>query len=146
INWLRNRVADTLDGIFGPIGSAIPDFDGMIGGLPKAAFSKMTGAVSNFIRGKADASGAYFGDVGAGVEQWRPLVESILEAKGFPVTLADTTLRRMNQESGGNARAINNWDSNAAAGIPSKGLMQVIDPTFATHKDPGFNDIWDPEA
>ena len=146
INWLRNKVADTLDGIFGPIGSSIPDFGGLIGGLPKAAFEKMTGAVSSFIRGKADASGAYFGDVGAGVEQWRGLVEDVLTAKGFSTDLADTVLRRMNQESGGNPRAINNWDSNAAAGIPSKGLMQVIDPTFAAHKDAGFNDIWDPEA
>ena len=33
-------------------------------------------------------------------------------------------------ESGGNPNAINNWDSNAAAGMPSKGLMQTIDPTF----------------
>ena len=146
INWLRNKVADAIDGIFGPIGSAIPDFGGLIGGLPKAAFEKMTGAVSSFIRGKADASGAYFGDVGAGVEQWRGLVEDVLTKKGFSTDLADTVLRRMNQESGGNPRAINNWDSNAAAGIPSKGLMQVIDPTFAAHKDAGFNDIWDPEA
>ncbi|BAF54877.1 phage tail tape measure protein [Corynebacterium glutamicum] len=146
INWLRNRVADVLDGVFDPIGNMIPSFGGLIGDLPKAAFSKMTGAVSDFIRGKAEESGAYFGDVGAGVEQWRPLVISILKAKGFPESLADTTLRRMDQESGGNSRAINNWDSNAAAGIPSKGLMQVIDPTFAAHKDPGFDDIWDPEA
>lgn len=146
INWLRNRVADVLDGVFGPIGNMIPSFGGLIGDMPKAAFSKMTGAVSDFIRGKAEESGAYFGDVGAGVEQWRPLVVSILKAKGLPESLADTTLRRMDQESGGNSRAINNWDSNAAAGIPSKGLMQVIDPTFAAHKDPGFDDIWDPEA
>lgn len=47
-------------------------------------------------------------------------------------------------ESGGNPQAINNWDSNAAAGIPSKGLMQTIDPTFQAHKQPGYNDIWNP--
>lgn len=146
INWLRNRVADVLDGVFGPIGDMIPNFGGLIGELPKAAFSKMTGSVSDFIRGKADESGAYFGAVGAGVEQWRPLVVSILKAKGLPVSLADTTLRRMDQESGGDPRAINNWDSNAAAGTPSKSLMQVIDPTFAAYKDPGFDDIWDPES
>jgi SLT domain-containing protein len=33
-------------------------------------------------------------------------------------------------ESGGNPNAINNWDSNAAAGIPSQGLMQTIPSTF----------------
>ncbi|WP_157464336.1 transglycosylase SLT domain-containing protein, partial [Corynebacterium lipophiloflavum] len=146
VNWLRDKVADALDGIFGPIGKAIPELPGVVGKLPRAAFDKMTGAVSNFIRGKADASGAYQGPVGSGVEQWRGLVESILQAKGFPTSLTDTVLRRMNQESGGNPRAINNWDINAKNGVPSKGLMQVIDPTFAANKDPGYNDIWDPES
>lgn len=81
-----------------------------------------------------------------GVEHWRPLVEQILKAKGLSLGYTNTTLRRMAQESGGNPGAINNWDSNAAKGTPSKGLMQVIDPTFQTHKDPGFDDIWDPES
>ena len=51
----------------------------------------------------------------------------------------------MQTESGGNPKAINLWDSNARAGIPSKGLMQVIDPTFQAYARPGFNkNIWDP--
>lgn len=33
------------------------------------------------------------------------------------------------RESNGNASAVNNWDSNAAAGTPSVGLMQIIEPT-----------------
>ncbi|MCO5968731.1 transglycosylase SLT domain-containing protein [Actinoallomurus soli] len=36
-------------------------------------------------------------------------------------------------ESGGNPHAINLWDSNAAAGHPSKGLMQTIDGTFNSY-------------
>jgi hypothetical protein len=47
-------------------------------------------------------------------------------------------------ESGGDPNAINNWDSNAAAGTPSKGLMQVIDPTFRANMVPGHGDIWNP--
>ena len=47
-------------------------------------------------------------------------------------------------ESGGNPHAINNWDSNAAAGHPSKGLMQCIDSTFNAHAVPGHTDIWNP--
>ncbi|TDD25738.1 transglycosylase SLT domain-containing protein [Nonomuraea diastatica] len=47
-------------------------------------------------------------------------------------------------ESGGNPHAINNWDSNAAKGTPSKGLMQTIDPTFESHKLPGHGNIYDP--
>ncbi len=37
---------------------------------------------------------------------------------------------RAMQESGGDPNAVNNWDSNAAAGIPSKGVMQIIGPTW----------------
>jgi hypothetical protein len=47
-------------------------------------------------------------------------------------------------ESGGNPRAINNWDSNAKAGHPSEGLMQVIGPTFKAHMMSGHGDIWNP--
>lgn len=39
----------------------------------------------------------------------------------------------MNQESGGNPRAVNLWDINAKRGYPSVGLMQVIRPTFQAH-------------
>ncbi|MCX5192763.1 LysM peptidoglycan-binding domain-containing protein [Streptomyces sp. NBC_00249] len=55
--------------------------------------------------------------------------------------------RNVMRESSGNPLAINNWDSNAAAGIPSKGLLQVIDPTFRTYHVPGTPmDSYDPVA
>ncbi|SCQ72748.1 Hypothetical protein PFR_JS17-2_2036 [Propionibacterium freudenreichii] len=44
-------------------------------------------------------------------------------------------------ESGFNPNVMNNWDSNAAAGTPSGGLMQFIQPTFEAYKWPGF-DNW----
>lgn len=47
-------------------------------------------------------------------------------------------------ESGGNPRAQNDWDINAQNGIPSKGLMQTIEPTFASNMMQGFGDIWNP--
>ncbi|KUN93576.1 LysM peptidoglycan-binding domain-containing protein [Streptomyces caeruleatus] len=50
--------------------------------------------------------------------------------------------RNIMRESSGNPQAINNWDSNAAAGTPSKGLLQVIDPTFAAYHVPGT--VYDP--
>lgn len=51
------------------------------------------------------------------------------------------------RESGGNPRAINNWDSNAKNGDPSRGLMQTIGATFAAHRDPRLpNDIYHPVA
>ncbi|MEV0495805.1 transglycosylase SLT domain-containing protein [Streptomyces atratus] len=55
--------------------------------------------------------------------------------------------RNIMRESSGNPRAINNWDSNAAAGTPSKGLLQVIDPTFRAYHVPGTSmDPYDPVA
>ncbi|KOG09258.1 transglycosylase SLT domain-containing protein [Streptomyces viridochromogenes] len=55
--------------------------------------------------------------------------------------------RNIMRESSGNPQAINNWDSNAAAGTPSKGLLQVIDPTFAAYHVPGtVYDPFDPVA
>ena len=50
----------------------------------------------------------------------------------------------IHHESSGNPNAQNNWDSNAAAGHPSIGLMQTIQPTFDAHKLPGHDNIRDP--
>ncbi|MFJ9814090.1 transglycosylase SLT domain-containing protein [Streptomyces sp. NPDC101151] len=55
--------------------------------------------------------------------------------------------RNIIRESSGNPKAINLWDSNAAKGIPSKGLLQVIDPTFNSYHVAGTSfDIYDPVA
>lgn len=51
------------------------------------------------------------------------------------------------RESGWNASAVNNTDSNAANGQPSQGLAQVIPATFAAYHVAGTaNDILDPVA
>ncbi|MBW4715662.1 transglycosylase SLT domain-containing protein [Saccharothrix obliqua] len=80
------------------------------------------------------------------VEQWIREAIKILQANGIPVTEAN--IREIwtiiEKESGGNPHAINDWDSNAAKGTPSKGLMQCIDPTFQAYKLPGHDDIWNP--
>lgn len=47
-------------------------------------------------------------------------------------------------ESGGDPDAVNDWDSNADKGTPSKGLMQTIGPTFEANKLPGHDSITDP--
>lgn len=41
------------------------------------------------------------------------------------------------RESNYNANAVNDWDSNAARGTPSKGAWQFIAPTFAAYHEPG---------
>ncbi|AOR35134.1 lytic transglycosylase [Streptomyces fodineus] len=55
--------------------------------------------------------------------------------------------RNIMRESSGNPMAINNWDINAVNGIPSKGLLQVIQPTFNTYHVSGTSwNIYDPVA
>ncbi|MGQ4355273.1 peptidoglycan DD-metalloendopeptidase family protein [Streptomyces drozdowiczii] len=70
------------------------------------------------------------GEAGAGVEKFRGVVTQALGQVGQSLSLVNTTLRRMNQESGGNPRAVNKNDINWINRTPSVGLMQVIRPTF----------------
>jgi soluble lytic murein transglycosylase-like protein len=71
---------------------------------------------------------------------------AIMAEKDIPGTY-NGIYRNVMRESSGNPNAINLWDSNAAAGIPSKGLLQVIDPTFAAYHVAGTAyDPYDPVA
>ena len=66
--------------------------------------------------------------------------------KGIPGTY-EGIHRNIIRESGGDPKAINNWDINAQNGVPSKGLLQVIQPTFeAYHVDGTSWDLYDPVA
>lgn len=80
------------------------------------------------------------------VQDWIKQAIEIMRQNGVPVSDADAQniWNIIQHESGGNPTVINNWDSNAAAGHPSKGLMQCIDSTFDAHKLPGHNDIYNP--
>ena len=67
---------------------------------------------------------------------------------GLPQKLAPGVKQIIMRESTGKANAVNDWDSNAAAGTPSKGLMQLIDTTFRNAVLPSLADkgIFDPIA
>ncbi|MFG2298120.1 transglycosylase SLT domain-containing protein [Streptomyces sp. NPDC048603] len=70
----------------------------------------------------------------------------IMKKEGIPGTYAGIHKNIM-RESSGNPRAINNWDINAQNGIPSKGLLQVIYPTFKAYHVKGTKfDQYDPVA
>ncbi|MCX5379131.1 transglycosylase SLT domain-containing protein [Streptomyces sp. NBC_00091] len=70
----------------------------------------------------------------------------IMKKEGIPGTYAGIHKNIM-RESSGNPMAINNWDINAQNGIPSKGLLQVIYPTFKTYHVKGTKfDQYDPVA
>ncbi|MFE5808858.1 transglycosylase SLT domain-containing protein [Streptomyces sp. NPDC056491] len=70
----------------------------------------------------------------------------IMKKEGIPGTYAGIHKNVM-RESSGNPMAINNWDINAQNGIPSKGLLQVILPTFKAYHVKGTKfDQYDPVA
>jgi tape measure domain-containing protein len=86
------------------------------------------------------------GSFPSGVRNYASIVARFARQLGVPQA-TNAFLSQMQSESNGNPRAVNNWDSNARAGTPSKGLMQVIQPTFDAYAGPYRNrGIWDPMA
>ena len=70
------------------------------------------------------------------LDGWIRASLQVMAQNGIPGSY-DGIYRNIIRESSGNPAAINNWDSNALAGTPSKGLLQVIDPTFLAYHVPG---------
>ncbi|MFD7920447.1 transglycosylase SLT domain-containing protein [Streptomyces sp. NPDC059740] len=64
----------------------------------------------------------------------------IMKIKGIPGSYQGI-YRNIIRESAGNPNAVNNWDINAQNGVPSKGLLQVIQPTFDTYHVNGTKDV-----
>ncbi|MCC3768021.1 transglycosylase SLT domain-containing protein [Streptomyces sp. UNOC14_S4] len=90
----------------------------------------------------APAKKAYSNDL----DGWINEALDVMAANNIPGSY-DGIKRNIMRESTGNPNAINDWDVNAAAGIPSKGLLQIIDPTFkAYHVDGTSWNIYDPVA
>ena len=114
--------------------------------LAKTAVNSLFDTAVSKIKGFFDSFGSADYKPSAGVEQWRGLAkQALLLTNQFSESNLNALLTQMMHESGGNPNAINNWDINAIRGIPSKGLMQVIDPTFRANAMSGFNtNIYDP--
>ncbi|MFB6710717.1 MULTISPECIES: transglycosylase SLT domain-containing protein [unclassified Streptomyces] len=102
--------------------------------------------VAGSLTGAPAASAATPTQAGDRVSTWINQSLEIMRAQGIPGSYHGIH-RNLMRESSGNPNAINNWDSNAAKGIPSKGLLQVIDPTFKAYHVPGTSwNIYDPVA
>jgi hypothetical protein len=72
-----------------------------------------------------------------GAAGWAPMVLQALGMEGLSASLLPRVLAQINLESGGNPNAVNNWDSNAAIGQNSRGLLQTIPATFDAYHWPG---------
>ena len=80
-----------------------------------------------------------------GLDGW---IAEALRICDIPQSYAPGLKKIIMAESGGNPRAINNWDANARAGSPSQGLMQTIPSTFRAYVHPSLagRPITDPVA
>ncbi|BBD20156.1 minor tail protein [Lactobacillus phage T25] len=144
-DWLANpvgKVTDLIKSSISGISGGVEMFSNLAGGV----IDKLTGSVVDWFKKELtklqDTLGANPG--GSGVERWRPYVIEALKANGFEASAYQVAawLKVIQRESNGNPKAINLWDSNAKAGIPSMGLVQTIGPTFNAYKFPGHNDVY----
>ena len=126
---ISRLIVDPVKRLLAGIGAG--DWGRLIAQLPVKVMQGLVDKAKSLISSMSSA-----GSGGSGVQRWRGLVVQALHMLGQPDSWTDTVLRRMNQESGGNPNAINNWDSNAKAGMPSQGLMQTIPGTFAAYAGP----------
>ncbi len=126
---ISRLIVDPVKRLLAGIGAG--DWGRLIAQLPVKVMQGLVDKAKSLISSMSSA-----GSGGSGVQRWRGLVVQALHMLGQPDSWTDTVLRRMNQESGGNPNAINNWDSNAAMGQPSQGLMQTIPSTFAAYAGP----------
>ncbi|MFE7775241.1 transglycosylase SLT domain-containing protein [Streptomyces sp. NPDC057445] len=80
------------------------------------------------------------------LDGWIKEALDIMKAEDIPGSY-EGLHRNIMRESGGNPKAQNNWDVNAQNGTPSKGLLQVIQPTFEAYHVAGTShDLTDPVA
>jgi hypothetical protein len=143
----------TVDQLLAEFQSTIGDLSGTNG--PGPTWDSGNGPVTLAAVNNGNSGGGYGAavvpamDLAAapgGVSGWIAQALTILEANGVPPGQLNTSDINLiiQHESGGNPAAVNTTDGNAAAGTPSTGLMQVIQPTFNAYALPGHGDITNP--
>ncbi len=147
LGWVMGKINPIIDGLAAEMPRTVPGQigRGVIIGLRDGLQAKIKALIEKETAA-ADA-GNWAGSAGGGAQQWSGTALAALQRLGLPESWLRGLLAKMQQESGGNPRAINLTDSNAQRGTPSKGLMQVIDPTFGQYRDTSLSsDIYDPLA
>jgi len=126
------------DGMFGPssTGGTLASALGLLGAAGISMAASRAAASSG---GQGPPTGAM---PRGNVKQWISKALGIMHMD-TPKNESDVYIIT-SHESSNNPRSINNWDSNAAAGHPSEGIMQTIPSTFAAHAMKGHGNIWNP--
>lgn len=75
------------------------------------------------------------------VARWANLVSIVMAEHKIPAKYLNGILAQIQQESSGMPNSVNLWDSNARRGTPSKGLLQIIAPTYKYYARPGLKPL-----
>ncbi|MGY1439788.1 transglycosylase SLT domain-containing protein [Streptomyces reniochalinae] len=99
---------------------------------------------------KADKAGEKKAEKGKSypdnLDGWIREAKAIMDKHDIPGSY-DSIKRNIIRESAGDPNAVNDWDVNAQKGTPSRGLLQVIQPTFDQYHVKGTPDkLTDPVA
>lgn len=70
--------------------------------------------------------------------------QSILGGRYKSSYITEQMMRVAKRESNYQAGAVNDWDINAKNGTPSKGMFQMIEPSFRAYAKPGHGNILNP--
>ena len=106
------------------------------------AMDKLTQPIADWFKKGLEKLEAQFESGGASPD----LIRAAAAKMHVSISGADIShiMNVIQHESGGRANAVNNWDSNAAKGTPSKGILQFIEPTFMHYAMPGHTNILSP--
>lgn len=149
-DWLKNpvkSVENMVDKSISGVSAGVSSFTelgvGVVKKLVKAIAAWMQKRLKP-LEDSLDGGGQEGNPGGSGVQRWKDDVIKALKANHFSASASQVSawLRVIARESNGNPHAVNNWDSNAKKGTPSKGLVQTIGPTFDAYKFPGHGDIF----
>lgn len=110
--------------------------------IAHGAMNKLTQPIADWFKKGLEKLEAQFESGGASPD----LIRAAAAKMHIAISGGDIShiMNVIKHESGGNARAINNWDSNAKAGHPSKGILQFIDGTFRKYAVAGHTNIYSP--
>ncbi|WP_211440131.1 hypothetical protein [Corynebacterium glutamicum] len=123
-----------VKGIWDKIVNAIDPYpdqgEGWFSQVPGKFIESSLEKLWDFISEKVSSIFSFSPGGGEGATQWADLASQALARMGYGDEHLDAMLQQIQIESTGDQNAVNMWDSNAMAGHPSGGLLQVIEPTY----------------
>lgn len=145
-DWIKGGAASASNYLLKKAGvGSIGDLGDLTQFTKKTAMPAVKKLLGSAISNVAHSSG--MGDfagvkVSGNVKQWIAAGMKLAGVSGGSWAKGLATIAQ--RESGGNPNAVNRWDSNAKAGHPSAGLMQMIKSTFMAHAVKGHTNWGNP--